>query len=171
MFRRGTGTAGSSGSPLVSLEAAIEMAVKVHRGQVDKAGEPYILHPLRVMFRIREQGHSVEAQVAAVLHDAVEDTPVTLDDIAFLNPDVAALVDAVTRRPNEAYLDFVRRAASNPEARALKIADIEDNLSRLDRLRPEDTESLGRRYEKALEILRGEDPDPVALNLHPRGSQ
>jgi guanosine-3',5'-bis(diphosphate) 3'-pyrophosphohydrolase len=139
----------------VSLEAAIEMAVRAHRGQVDKAGEPYILHPLRVMFRVREQGHRVEVQAAAVLHDVVEDTLVTLDDVAALDPAVAALVDAVTRRSQEVYVNFVRRAASNPEARAIKLADVSDNRSRLDRLRPEEAESLAKRYEQALEILRG----------------
>ena len=128
----------------VSLEGAIEMAVLAHRGQVDKAGEPYILHPLRVMFRVREQGHRVEVQAAAVLHDTVEDTSVTLAEITALSPEVAVLVDAVTRRHQEVYLDFVRRAASNPEARAIKRADVDDNLSRLDRLRPEEAEPLAR---------------------------
>jgi len=141
----------------LSLEAAIEIAVRAHRGQVDKAGEPYILHPLRVMFRVREQGHRVEVQAAAVLHDVVEDTHITLDEVAALDPAVAVLVDAVTRRPTEPYLDFIRRAASNPEARAIKLADVSDNRSRLDRLRPVEAESLAKRYERALEILRGEE--------------
>jgi guanosine-3',5'-bis(diphosphate) 3'-pyrophosphohydrolase len=103
---------------LVILEAAIEMALRGHQGQVDKAGEPYILHPLRVMFRIREWGHRVEVQAAAVLHDVAEDTTVTLDDVAALDPAVAVLVDAVTRRPGEVYADFIRRAAQDPEAGA-----------------------------------------------------
>jgi len=143
----------------MSLEAAIEIAVRAHRGQVDKSGEPYILHPLRVMFRLREQGHRVEVQAAAVLHDTVEDTSVTLAEITALSPEVAVLVDAVTRRCNitkEIYLDFIRRAANNPEARALKIADIEDNMARLGRLRPEEAEFLRKRYAGALEILQGE---------------
>jgi (p)ppGpp synthase/HD superfamily hydrolase len=140
----------------MNLEAAIEMAVQAHRGQVDKAGEVYLLHPLRVMLRVREQGYRVEVQAAAVLHDVVEDTSVTLDDVAALDPAVAVLVEAVTRRPEEAYVDFVRRAAQDPETRAIKLADVEDNQSRLVRLRPEEAEPLAKRYEKALEILRGE---------------
>jgi (p)ppGpp synthase/HD superfamily hydrolase len=147
----------------VSLEAAIEMAVRAHRGRVDKSGEPYVLHPLRVMFRLREQGHRVEVQAAAVLHDVVEDTPVTLNEIAALSQEVAVLVDAMTRRivgeTKEVYVDFIRRAANNPEARALKIADIEDNMSRLDRLRPEEAAFLAKRYKRALEILMSEDID------------
>ena len=139
------------------LEAAIEMAVQAHRGQVDKAGEVYLLHPLRVMLRVREQGYRVEVQAAAVLHDVVEDTSVTLDDVAALDPAVAVLVEAVIQRPEEAYVDFVRRAAQDPETRAIKLADVEDNQSRLVRLRPEEAEPLAKRYEKALEILRAED--------------
>jgi len=103
----------------MNLEAAIEMAVQAHRGQVDKAGEVYLLHPLRVMLRVREQGYRVEVQAAAVLHDVVEDTSVTLDDVAALDPAVAVLVEAVIQRPEEAYVDFVRRAAQDPETRAI----------------------------------------------------
>jgi hypothetical protein len=138
------------------LADAIALAARAHQLQVDKAGEPYILHPLRVMLRVREQGYRVEVQAAAVLHDVVEDTSVTLAEITAISPEVAALVDAVTRRCNitkEIYLDFIRRASSNPEARAIKTADIEDNLSRLDRLRPEETEFLRKRYARGLEIL------------------
>jgi guanosine-3',5'-bis(diphosphate) 3'-pyrophosphohydrolase len=143
----------------VSLEAAIEMAVRAHRGQVDKAGEPYILHPLRVMFRVREQGYRVEVQAAAVLHDVVEDASVTLTEITALSPEVAALVDAVSRRTvgetKEVYATFILRAASNPEARAIKLADIQDNMGRLDQLQPDEGAFLAKRYERALEILRG----------------
>jgi (p)ppGpp synthase/HD superfamily hydrolase len=140
------------------LGDAIAMAAEAHQGQVDKAGEPYILHPLRVMFRIREAGHRVEVQAAAVLHDVVEDSGVTLEDIAALSPEVAALVDAVTRRPDEPYPDFIHRAGKDPEARAVKVADLEDNLSRIDqlaRVSPERAERLRKRYERALEVLTG----------------
>lgn len=139
------------------LADAIALAAEAHRGQVDKAGEAYILHPLRVMFRVRDQGHRVEVQTAAVLHDVVEDTAVTLEDIAALSPEVATLVDAVTRRHGESYEDFIRRAGENPEARAVKVADLEDNMARiglLAQLAPELAERLGARYKQALEILR-----------------
>lgn len=141
------------------LADAIVLAAEAHRGQADKAGEPYILHPLRVMFRIRDQGHRVEVQCAAVLHDVVEDTAVTLEDIAAaLSPEVAALVNAVTRRPGEVYEDFVRRAAEHPEARAIKTADVQDNLSRIGQLAEVSPELAGRleeRYRKALSVLQG----------------
>ncbi|HLQ23968.1 MAG TPA: DUF1028 domain-containing protein [Gemmatimonadales bacterium] len=69
------------------LADAIALAAQAHRGQVDKAGEPYILQPIGVLLRIREQGHRVEVQAAAVLHDVVEDTKVTLEDVAALSPE------------------------------------------------------------------------------------
>lgn len=139
------------------LADAIALAARAHQTQVDRSGEPYVLHSLRVMFKLREQGHRVEVQAAAVLHDVVEDTAVTLQDVAALDPAVAVLVDAVTRRPREVYADFIRRAAQDPEARAIKLADVDDNRSRLDRLRPEEVAFLAKRYERALEILMGKE--------------
>jgi len=140
------------------LGDAIALAAEAHRGQVDKAGEPYALHSIRVMLRVREQGYPVEVQAAAVLHDAVEDTTVTLKDIEALSPEVAALVHAVTRQPGEPYKVFIRRAGEHPEARAIKVADLEDNLSRIDRLAqllPERAALLERRYRSALAVLKG----------------
>lgn len=140
------------------LAAAIELAAIAHKGQTDKMGEMYLAHPIRVMLRVRDRGYPVEVQAAAVLHDVAEDTEVTLENIsAALSPEVAALVDAVTRHPGEVYEDFVRRAAESHEARAIKTADVEDNLSRLGQLAdvsPELAESLGRRYREALAVLR-----------------
>ena len=104
----------------VLLAAAIELAAIAHKGQVDKLGEMYLAHPLRVMLRLREQGHRVEVQAAGALHDTLEDTPTTLEDLTTLSPDVAALVNAVTRQPGEPYEVFIRRAAEHPEARAIK---------------------------------------------------
>jgi (p)ppGpp synthase/HD superfamily hydrolase len=138
------------------LADAIALAAEAHRGQVDKAGEPYALHPIRVMLRVREQGHRLEVQAAAVLHDTLEDTPTKLEDLTTLSPDVAALVNAVTRQPGEPYEAFIRRAGEQPEARAIKVADIEDNLSRIDRLAqlsPERAARLERRYRSALAVL------------------
>jgi len=140
------------------LADAIALAAQAHQGLTDKAGEVYILHPLRVMFRIRDQGHRIEVQAAAVLHDVVEDTAVTIETITeSLSPEVAALVDAVTRRPGEAYEAFVRRAAENPESSAIKMADVEDNLSRIGQLAevsPALAARLEERYTRALAVLR-----------------
>lgn len=135
-----------------TLERAIVIAAEAHAGQVDKAGAPYILHPLRVMLAVE----GVEAKVAAVLHDVVEDTPWTLEELRAegFGTDVVEAVDGLTRRSGEVYLDFCRRAAGNEIARRVKLADLADNLDpdRLGAL-PEAHRSLADRYRKARQIL------------------
>ncbi len=111
---------------MASLERAIALAAKAHTGQRDKAGAPYILHPLRVMLRL----DTPEAMQAAVLHDVLEDTPVTVEslrDAGFSEPVIEA-VDALTRRPDETYTAFIDRVKAHPIARRIKLADLEDNL-------------------------------------------
>jgi hypothetical protein len=118
------------------LEAAIRIATEAHAGQRDKSGQPYITHPLRVMARVQEPA----AQVVAVLHDVVEDTRTTLDDLraAGFTDEVLDALRLVTHDKAEPYADYVVRCMANPIARAVKLADLEDN-SRLDRtlLRPQ----------------------------------
>lgn len=135
------------------LEDAIALAVLAHRGQKDKAGHPYITHPLRVMFRC----HTEVERIVAVLHDVVEDCGISF---AFLrkkgfSEEVLAALDCVTERDGESYMAFVRRAARNPVAKAVKIADIEDNLDvrRLERVRTKDAVRLNK-YLRALRALR-----------------
>jgi (p)ppGpp synthase/HD superfamily hydrolase len=114
-----------------TLERAIALAAQKHAGDVDKAGAPYILHPIRVMLGVE----TLEEKMAAVLHDVVEDTDVTLADLAAegFPPAVVRAVDALTKRKGEDYMDFVRRAGADPVARRVKLADLADNmdLSRL----------------------------------------
>ena len=109
-----------------TLEKAIEIAARAHAGQTDKAGQPYILHPLRVMLAVE----GPERRMAAVLHDTVEDTDMTLDDLrsAGFAEDVILAVDALTKRDGETRLDAARRAVRNPIARAVKLADVADNM-------------------------------------------
>jgi hypothetical protein len=110
----------------LSLERAIAIAAEAHAGQTDKAGAPYILHPLRVM----QAQESDEARILGVLHDVVEDTPVTLDHLAAMGASDAVLrgLEAVTRRPDESYEAFVQRAGADPLGRPVKIADLRDNM-------------------------------------------
>jgi (p)ppGpp synthase/HD superfamily hydrolase len=111
------------------LERAIALAVEKHAGQSDKSGAPYILHPLRMMTRMK----TVQAMMTAVLHDVVEDTATSLADLrleGFPEPVVAA-VDALSRRDGESYEDFTTRAGALPLARQVKIADLEDNMNLL----------------------------------------
>jgi len=109
-----------------TIERAIEIAAREHAGDVDKAGNPYLFHPLRLMFAVNT---SFE-KMAAVLHDVVEDTPVTLNDLKRegFHPDVLTAVDALTKRPGEGRLDGAARAAANPIARVVKLADVTDNM-------------------------------------------
>lgn len=136
-----------------TLENAIALAVEVHRGQTDKAGQPYMLHPLRVMFRCESELE----RIVAVLHDVVEDTGRSFDDLRRLgySEAVLAALDCVTRRKDESYEQFVERAASNPVARRVKLADLEDNMDvrRLPAVGPEDQKRLDR-YVKAWRRLK-----------------
>jgi (p)ppGpp synthase/HD superfamily hydrolase len=121
---------------MATLEKAIELAARAHAGQVDKANQPYILHPLRLMFAVQ----TTDEKITAVLHDIVEDTPITFDDLAaagFTSPIIDA-VRALTKLPDETRLQAAHRAAANPIARTVKLADVTDNMD-LTRL-PQPTE-------------------------------
>jgi (p)ppGpp synthase/HD superfamily hydrolase len=136
------------------LAHAIRIAAEVHEGQRDKAGQPYVLHVLRVMFACQ----SPEAQVAAALHDVVEDSDWTLDDLRRegFSETVVEIVDALTRREGEEYFDFARRAAATALGREVKRADLLDNMDirRIANPSEKDWERL-RRYRRALDIIDG----------------
>jgi hypothetical protein len=121
---------------MATLEKAIELAARYHAGQKDKEGLPYVLHPLRVMQRVQGE----QAQVVAVLHDTLEDTVLTADDLRRegFGEEVVEVVQAVTHARRESYADYVVRCSKHPLARQVKLADLEDN-SRIDRvlLRPD----------------------------------
>lgn len=135
-----------------TIEKAIALAAEAHAGQLDKAGQPYILHSLRVMLRVQ----SLPEQIAAILHDVVEDTPVTLDVLAQygFSTEVIEAVDALTKRPDESRFDAAWRAAANPIARIVKLADNAENmdLSRLKDPTPKDMARI-EEYKKVREIL------------------
>jgi (p)ppGpp synthase/HD superfamily hydrolase len=109
------------------LQRAIAIATEAHRGQVDKADEPYIEHARRVM----DQVGSIDEKIVGILHDVVEKNPHwtlhRLEDEGF-KPAIIEAVDAMTRRAGESYEDFVARAAANPMSRPVKIADLRDNI-------------------------------------------
>lgn len=109
-----------------TLETAIQIAAEAHRGQIDKSGEPYILHPLRVM--LAQNGEV--ARIVGVLHDVIEDCEYDLTDIEFFGfaPEVTYAIDSVTRREGEDYFDYVKRANANLIGRRVKIADLNDNM-------------------------------------------
>ena len=135
------------------LEEAIKLAVDAHAGQIDKAGVPYILHPLRVM----QACETIEQKIVAILHDAIEDSPHTLDELQDrFGMSITDAVDALTRREGESYMEFVDRCGANTLARSVKLCDLADNmdLARLDR---EPTDADRRRqakYAKAVKQLQ-----------------
>lgn len=130
------------------LKAAFKIAAAAHAGQQDKAGQPYIDHPVRIAAMVEGE----DAKVVALLHDVVEDSDVSLADLSeVFPPHIVAAVDAVSRRPDETYFEFVARAALDPLGKVVKRADVQDHLG------PghEDAipASLIKRYRKALVLL------------------
>lgn len=136
-----------------TIERAIEIAAVAHAGQVDKAGAPYVFHPLRVMLAVNTQ----HERMAAVLHDVVEDTDVTLARLESegFPGEVIRAIDALTKRPGESRLDAAKRASVNPIARKVKMADVSDNmnLSRITNPTEKDFARL-HEYEQVLQLLR-----------------
>ena len=135
-----------------TLERALTIAATAHAGQKERNGAPYILHPIRVMLAVV----TPDERMAAVLHDVVEDTAVTfaqLRDEGF-PAEVLEAVELLTHDDAEPYLDYVRRAGKHAVARAVKMADLRDNLdvSRLPKVTDRDRERFGR-YEAALALL------------------
>ena len=133
------------------VEAARLLATQAHSGQTDKAGLPYITHPMRVAGRLV----TPEAQVVGWLHDTVEDTTVTLSEIeARFGPDTAAAVDAISRRDGEAWSDYLDRVAANPVARQAKISDLISDYAQLLAYRGEEGRmESDQRYDEFMEML------------------
>lgn len=135
------------------LEKAIGIAVTAHRGQKDRYGAPYILHPLRVMNRLE----TVAEKTVAVLHDIVEDTDWTFKALAEegFDESILSALRCVTKVEGEAYDEFVERSASNSLARRVKLADLEDNLDvrRCEQVKEADCARL-EKYRKAWHRLK-----------------
>lgn len=105
---------------------AIRTAVFAHKDQQDKNGEPYILHPLRVMLKMRTE----DEQIVAILHDLIEDTYWTLEALKWkgIPGNILGALDAITRRKDEPYMDYIERVSTNKLASNVKIEDLKDNL-------------------------------------------
>jgi (p)ppGpp synthase/HD superfamily hydrolase len=141
---------------MATIEDAIALATEAHRGQTRPDGSAYILHPLRVMLALQDDLD----QVVGVLHDVVEDTPVTLDDLRRrgYDPEVVEAVDHLSRREGETYEAFVERVAPHPRARRVKLADLADNMDvrRLKHFSSKDAERMAR-YHRAWHRLTDQD--------------
>ena len=135
-----------------TLDRAIRIAVKAHKGQTDKYGNPYILHPLRVM----SMGRTDEERIVGVLHDVVEDTGWTFEDLRLtgFSTRIVAALDCVTKREGEDYDAFVARTRTNPLAVRVKLNDLTDNMDvrRMDEVKEKDIRRLNK-YLKAYKLL------------------
>lgn len=137
-----------------TLERAIEIASEAHAGQIDKGGADYIGHPLRVMDAVE----GTTTKIVAVLHDVIEDCPNwTLSRLRNegFSEEVLHALDSVTKRPLEAYSEFIQRCARNATGRLVKLADLADNCdsARLPALTSDDLARFDR-YARAIAELK-----------------
>lgn len=135
------------------LERAIDIALQAHKGQIDKGGLPYILHPLAVMTNVETKNE----KIVAVLHDVVEDTKYTIEDLRKegFPEEILLAVDTLTRRCDEDYFDYINRVKTNELAVKIKIKDLEHNteFKRITNFSDESLVEHIRRYKKAWNIL------------------
>ena len=129
-----------------NLGRAIAIAASAHQDQLDKNGTPYILHPIRMMLEM----DSEEQMIATILHDVVEDTEWTLDQLRVegFSDRIVDLVDLLSRRDTESYDEFIERIRTDPVAEKIKHADLEDNmdLTRLPEITEKDISRLKRSH-------------------------
>lgn len=135
---------------------AIRLIFRAHAGQTDKCGLPYVCHPLHV-------AESMEDEVtctAALLHDVVEDTDVTFEDLAEMGftPEVLRIIRLLTHDPEVPYMDYVRRIKEDPQAAKVKLSDLRHNcdLTRIDHVAQRDLDRV-KKYKAAMELLLSKD--------------
>jgi len=135
------------------LDRAIQLAARIHAGQKDRYGKPYILHPLRVMMNVKTD----QEKIVAILHDVIEDSDLELKDLTEegFSSKVVDAVECLSKRDGEAYQDYIKRVLPNPLARTVKLADLEDNmnLERVDHLEEKDYQRFAR-YHLAWLVLK-----------------
>ena len=133
-------------------EKAYEIAKKAHLGQVDKAGEDYIKHPEKVASFVKID----EEKAVAYLHDVIEDTELTLEDLSEygFSKEVIEAVDIITKKRGEDYQSYLNSVKKNKLARAVKLADLRHNsdLTRLIKVTEKDIKRK-EKYQKAIDFL------------------
>ena len=133
---------------------ALKLCFEAHKNQVDKSGMPYVFHP----FHVAEQMTDEATTIVALLHDVVEDTDYTLEDLAAegFGKDILEAVALMTHEDDVPYLDYVAKLKDNPIARVVKLADLAHNsdLSRIGEIDDETRERL-EKYQKAIALLKG----------------
>ena len=137
---------------------AMKLCYEAHKDQVDKSGLPYVFHPAHVAEQMTDEATTI----VALLHDVVEDTDYTLEDLAAegFGEDILEAVALMTHEDDVPYLDYVAKLKDNPIARAVKLADLAHNsdLSRIGEVDDETRERL-EKYKKAKALLKGNVAD------------
>ena len=131
---------------------ALSLCFEAHKDQKDKSGLPYVFHP----FHLAEQMEDEETTVVALLHDVIEDTEYTIEDLqkAGFTQNVISAIALMTHNPQMPYMEYVRAIKSNPIARAVKLADLRHNsdMTRLDIITQRD-EERAQKYLDAIVVL------------------
>lgn len=131
---------------------ALKLCFEAHKDQIDKSGMPYVFHP----FHLAEQMKDEKTTVVALLHDVVEDTEYTIDDLKNMgfSEDILSAIALMTHDDSVPYMEYVAQIKADPIAKAVKLADLRHNsdLSRLDKVTSYDLERA-EKYKKAIELL------------------
>lgn len=131
---------------------ALKLCFEAHKDQIDKSGMPYVFHP----FHLAEQMADENTTIVALLHDVIEDTEYTLDDLRKFGfaEDVLSAISLMTHADDVPYMEYVEKIKTNPIAKAVKLADLKHNsdMSRLDRITQID-EERAKKYKQAIELL------------------
>lgn len=131
---------------------ALKLCFEAHKDQIDKSGMPYVFHP----FHLAEQMADENTTIVALLHDVIEDTEYTLDDLRKFGfaEDVLSAISLMSHADDVPYMEYVVKIKTNPIAKAVKLADLKHNsdMSRLDRITQID-EERAKKYKQAIELL------------------
>ena len=131
---------------------ALALCFEAHKDQKDKSGLPYVFHP----FHLAEQMEDEDTTIVALLHDVIEDTEYTIEDLqkAGFTQNVISAIALMTHNPQMPYMEYVRAIKSNPIARAVKLADLRHNsdMTRLDIITQRD-EERAQKYLDAIVVL------------------
>ncbi len=141
------------------ITKALDVAIASHTGHIDKSGQPYVKHVIRVAFCV--EPNEPDYIITGLLHDTVEDTDLTLEEVyRDFGKTIGDAVDAISKREQESLEDYIARVKRNKIANAVKFADIADNQSeaRIGQLDPKTAERLRRKYAYALELLGSSKP-------------
>ncbi|WP_047350949.1 HD domain-containing protein [Diaphorobacter sp. J5-51] len=137
--------------------SAYQLASRLHEGQTDKAGRPYIEHLTRVFLRVQAAGGDATQLIAALLHDCIEDGRATVDGLRSdgVPQEAIVLIVALTRQAGQSYPDYLAGVLAVQGARLIKMADVEDNSdeARLSLLSEKDAERLRKKYAEAFRAL------------------